>query len=53
MKVVGTGGLAPLFQEGTALIQEVDPELTIRGLVQIYQQSYQAAEQAKTAATPG
>lgn len=49
MKVVGTGGLAPLFQEGTKLIEEVDLELTIRGLVQIYEQTLLAAPASREA----
>jgi len=49
MKVVGTGGLAPLFQEGTKLIEEVDTELTIRGLVQIYQQTCETADNSAKA----
>lgn len=36
MKVVATGGLATLFGGAVPLIQEVDQELTIKGLFQIY-----------------
>ncbi len=32
MKIVATGGLAPLFSEGTAIIERIDPELTLDGL---------------------
>ncbi len=32
MRVVATGGLAPLFQGATAVIDHVDGELTLRGL---------------------
>ncbi len=32
MKVVATGGLAPLFSEGTEVIERIDPELTLDGL---------------------
>ena len=32
MKVVATGGLAPLFSEGTQIIERIDPELTLDGL---------------------
>ncbi len=32
LKVVGTGGLAPLFNEGTAIIDHVDPDITLEGL---------------------
>jgi len=36
MKVIATGGLAPLFAEATACIDEIDPEITIRGLYLIH-----------------
>ncbi len=36
MKVVATGGLAPLFSEATDIIEHLDPELTLRGLAEIY-----------------
>ena len=32
MKVVATGGLAPLFSEGTPVIEQIDIELTLDGL---------------------
>jgi type III pantothenate kinase len=32
MKVVATGGLAPLLAEGTSVIERVDPDLTLDGL---------------------
>ena len=32
MKVIGTGGLAPLFSEGTPILERIDPELTLDGL---------------------
>jgi type III pantothenate kinase len=32
LKVVATGGLAPLFAEGTAMIEQIDPDLTLDGL---------------------
>jgi len=35
MFVVGTGGLAPLFQGGTDVIQAVDQDITLRGLFRI------------------
>lgn len=36
MKVLATGGLAPLFDEATDIIEIVDQELTTRGLFEIY-----------------
>lgn len=36
MKVVATGGLASLFSEGTLVIDAIDPDLTIRGLLEIF-----------------
>jgi type III pantothenate kinase len=32
MKVIGTGGLAPLLAEGTMVIEQIDPDLTLEGL---------------------
>ncbi len=31
-KIVGTGGLAPLFSEGTEIFDRIDPDLTLDGL---------------------
>jgi type III pantothenate kinase len=39
MKVVATGGLAVLFAESTQTIDHTDRELTIRGLLQVYQRN--------------
>ena len=36
MKVIATGGLAPLYAEATTVIDLVDPDLTIRGLELIH-----------------
>jgi len=36
MKVVATGGLVPLFAEGTDVIDIIDQDLTLRGLLAIY-----------------
>jgi type III pantothenate kinase len=32
MKVVATGGLASLFAEGTMVIEQIEPDLTLDGL---------------------
>lgn len=32
MKVIATGGLAPLFAEGTLMIDQIEPDLTLDGL---------------------
>jgi type III pantothenate kinase len=32
MKVVATGGLASLLAEGTMVIEQIDPDLTLDGL---------------------
>jgi type III pantothenate kinase len=32
LKVVATGGLAPLFGEGTTVIERIDPDITLEGL---------------------
>jgi type III pantothenate kinase len=36
MTVIGTGGLASLFHRQTPVIDHLDPDLTIRGLILIY-----------------
>ncbi len=36
LKVVATGGLAPLFAEATSVIEHTDQDLTMRGLLQIF-----------------
>ena len=35
MKIVGTGGLVPLFQPGDDIFDIFDDDLTMRGLVEI------------------
>ncbi|WP_426957733.1 type III pantothenate kinase [Muricoccus radiodurans] len=32
LKVIATGGLAPLFAEGTTMIERTDPDITLEGL---------------------
>lgn len=44
MTVIGTGGLANLFYKQTSAIEHLDPDLTIRGLIQIHARN---AERAK------
>jgi type III pantothenate kinase len=39
MQVVATGGLAPLFNEATDAIEHLDPDLTLRGLAEIYRRN--------------
>ncbi len=36
MTVIGTGGLANLFFRQTPVIEHLDPDLTIRGLIMIH-----------------
>lgn len=36
MKVIATGGLAPLFADATRTINRLDPELTLRGLAELH-----------------
>lgn len=36
MKVIATGGLAPLFADGTDVFTAIDADLTLRGLLAIY-----------------
>ena len=37
MKVIGTGGLAPLFAQGDQLFDIIEEDLTLHGLVRIYE----------------
>ncbi|PID37073.1 MAG: pantothenate kinase [Rhodobacterales bacterium] len=37
MKVIGTGGLAPLFAQGAKLYDVIEYDLTLHGLVKIYE----------------
>jgi type III pantothenate kinase len=39
MRVIATGGLAPLYAEATKIIDEVDADLTIRGLMLLHERS--------------
>jgi type III pantothenate kinase len=39
MTVIGTGGLAPLFAEATSVIEHIDHDLTLRGLLQVHQRN--------------
>jgi type III pantothenate kinase len=39
MTVVATGGLAPLFAEATAVIDHLQSDLTLRGLLEIYRRN--------------
>ncbi|MFT6583910.1 MAG: type III pantothenate kinase [Alphaproteobacteria bacterium] len=40
MTVVATGGLAPLFAGSTDLINETDSDLTVLGLVEIFERNH-------------
>jgi type III pantothenate kinase len=44
MKVIATGGLASLFADGTETIEEVDADLTMRGLLEIWRRNSGAAQ---------
>ncbi len=46
MKVVATGGLSPLFQAGTRIIEATDPDLTLTGLRLIHARSQKKAKAA-------
>ena len=39
MAVVATGGLAPVYADATDVIQHVDPDITMRGLLEIYRRN--------------
>ncbi len=38
-QVIATGGLAPLFLDATDVIEHVDPDLTVRGLVEVHRRN--------------
>lgn len=44
LRVIATGGLAPLFAEATDVIEVVDPDLTLRGLLLLHRRSRPRAE---------
>jgi type III pantothenate kinase len=44
MTVIGTGGLANLFYKQTSVIEHLDPDLTIRGLIQIHARNVKRAK---------
>jgi type III pantothenate kinase len=39
LEVIATGGLAPLFHRAAPSLQHLDPEITMRGLVEIYRRN--------------
>jgi len=39
MKVVATGGLGPLFEAATDAIEIYDPDVTVRGLLEVYRRN--------------
>lgn len=39
MAVIATGGLAPLFADVVPVIEKVDPDITMRGLAEIYRRN--------------
>jgi len=45
MKVIATGGLAPLFSEGTNIFDHIDPELTLDGLCILAERNLTSANQ--------
>jgi type III pantothenate kinase len=45
--VVATGGIASLFHGATKAIDHFDPDLTIRGLLEIYRRNAAAAHQVR------
>ena len=48
MTVIGTGGVASLFEGATAAIDHFDPDLTIRGLLEIHRRNGSGAGGAGT-----
>ena len=41
MRVISTGGLAPVFDGATDVIEKIVPDITVRGLIEIYRRSMQ------------
>lgn len=39
LKIIATGGLSPLFAKATAVIEHLEPDLTIYGLLKIYEEN--------------
>jgi len=39
MRVISTGGLAPVFEGATSIIEQIVPDITVRGLIEIYKRS--------------
>ncbi|HEX6956831.1 MAG TPA: type III pantothenate kinase [Ferrovibrio sp.] len=39
MKVISTGGLAPVFDGATNVIEQIVPDITVRGLIEIFRRS--------------
>jgi type III pantothenate kinase len=39
MKVISTGGLAPVFEGSTSVIEQTVPDITARGLIEIFKRS--------------
>ena len=48
MTVIGTGGVASLFEGATTAIDHFDPDLTIRGLLEIHRRNGSGAGGAET-----
>lgn len=42
MRVISTGGLAPVFDGATDVIEKIVPDITVRGLIEIYRRSTQS-----------
>jgi type III pantothenate kinase len=39
MRVISTGGLAPVFDGSTSVIEQIVPDITARGLIEIFRRS--------------
>ena len=47
MTVVATGGVASLFHDATKAIDHFDPDLTIRGLLEVYRRNAATAHEVR------
>jgi type III pantothenate kinase len=53
LKVIGTGGLAPLFAEGTPVIERIDADITLEGLRLLAERNPAPILQKGTVRDPG
>ncbi len=45
MKVIATGGLAAIFNDASDVITDIDPDITLTGIVEIWKRQKRSAAQ--------